>query len=84
MSSCRVRRWGVGATLVGGAAVAAMMPGIGIRHVDGSIDQTNGWMVTPTGGRANGRLSGLVGATARPQPDHMEELRGHGTTKEQL
>jgi len=51
-----ISRWGVGAGVAGGAAVAAALVGMGAAHADDGTDEINGWTVTLTGGSANGSL----------------------------
>lgn len=51
-----IGRWGVGAGVTGGAAVAAALVGIGAAHADDGTEEINGWTVTLTGGSANGSL----------------------------
>lgn len=67
-----MRKYGAGAALTGGAAVAAAMLGMGTAHADAGSDEINGWTVTPNGG--TGGL--LPGATL----SDLSNSLGLGTT----
>lgn len=47
MSVDRFRRYGIGAAVAGGAAVAAAMLGIGAAHADTTASDINGWTLEP-------------------------------------
>src|SRR5690625_1440171 len=54
--ACRVRRWGISAGLVGGAAVAVAVLGIGAAYADDGTADINGWAVTLLDDGASGSL----------------------------
>lgn len=70
----RVRRYGTGAGLVGGAAVAAALIGAGIARADDSTADLNGWTVTLTG---SNETVGLLPAATLSDPGNS---LGLGTT----
>ncbi len=69
MLVCRIGRWGAGAGVAGGAAVAAALLGMGAAHADDSTEEINGWTVTLTGG--DGTDSLLPAATLSDPSDSL-------------